>query len=118
MNVIVKENTKVTSLNEVVNSNVAAEDKISSIERLKNGLPAGVKKADTYFECPPIRTLSAEERRELVVKTFKLGNSVFFNPENEVEGKKFVHSYSLRYIKLDETAIKAIESYEKRSVFI
>ena len=118
MKVIVKEIAQIASLNEVVESNVSVDSKISSIERLKKGIQTTGGKADVYFECPPVKSLSANERRELLVKTFQLGNRVFFDSANEVANKNFVHSYSLRYIKLDSTAIKAIESFEKKSVFI
>lgn len=115
MKVLLKEIVKNVALCDLIASNVSEEVKLNSIQRLRQGIQETEKKADIYFECPQVKQLTANEKRDLLVKTFQLGNKVFFNAEKH-ENSNFKHSYSLRYIKLDTQAVNAIESIEKRIV--
>ena len=115
MNVLIKEIMRSVSLNEVIDSNVSTEDKCSSLERMQKGIEVKAK-PDVYFECPQIRALTSEERRNIVTKTFQLGNKLFFDKTRNENATEFVHSYSLRFIELDTEAVEAIEHYEKRAV--
>lgn len=115
MNVLIKEIMRSVTLNEVIDSNVSTEEKCSSLQRMQKGIEIK-QKPDTYFECPPIRALTSEERRNIVTKTFQLGNKLFFDKTRNESATDFVHSYSLRFIELDTEAVEAIEYLEKRVV--
>lgn len=51
------------------------------------------------FEAP--RDLSTDERKAIIVATFAMGNSLFFDETKPNPKPGFVHSYSLRFIILD-----------------
>ena len=47
------------------------------------------------------RDLSTDERNAIIIATFAMGNSIFFDETKPNPKPGFVHSYSLRFIILD-----------------
>ena len=86
------------------------------VERFFNNLN---KKNDyVYFECPEIVSLSDEDRREMLVKTFQLGNMLFHDFSENNASNDVHHSYSLINIEINDDVIRAIEENENKSVYV
>jgi hypothetical protein len=117
MQVLTQQKIDVETSQGLISSNFIKEEKESSIDRLRRGMREKSTKVSVYFECPPIKVLTAEEKREIVNKTFQLGNILFHDFSKDNESTNFVHSYSLRYIELDESAINAIDAFEHKCVY-
>ena len=113
MNLLCKEEQKKENLGLIANLSGTVFKSERPVDRLLNG----IKKTDVYFECPPIKVLSANEKREMEIKTFQLGNLMFHSFENDSNSEAFVHPYSLRFIKLDAQAVEAIEIAEKKCAY-
>ena len=76
------------------------------------------EKSGSTSKADVLGDFTEKDRRNMLIMTLKLGNSMFFKANEKKSHPEFNHDYSLKYIELDEDAINTIEANKHQYIFI
>ena len=96
-------------LDSVIESNLSGfGNELSSKDRLTNGIktPNNNIKVSTFEDDFKPHQLTDDEKRYILNTTFKLGNLAVFDKTKEDKNENFVHSYTPRFIDLNNYIYK------------